>query len=55
VWKNSTYSLLGAALLLVVLSYVEFVASIHSYCENRWQMVILAISGLVVATFAIKN
>jgi hypothetical protein len=53
--KDPTYLFFGTALLLVALSYVEFVASVHSYCEDRWQMAVLAISGLVVAALAIRN
>jgi len=53
--KDRTFWLFGAALLFVVFSYAEFIASVHTYCENRWQMIVLAICGLVLAGFAIKR
>ncbi len=53
--KDPTAWLFGAGLLLVVLSYAEFIASVHTYCENRWQMIVLALCGLALLGFAIRN
>lgn len=53
--KDLTFRVFGAALLLVVLSYAEFIASVHIYRENRWQMIVLALCGLAVLGFEIRN
>lgn len=53
--KDLTFRSFGAALLLVVLSYADFIATVHTYCEDRWQMIVLAFCGLVILGFAIKN
>ena len=53
--RDLTFRVFGVALLLVVFSYAEFIASVHTYSENRWQMIALAFCGLAVLGFAIKN
>jgi hypothetical protein len=41
-----------AALVLAVLSYFSFGGLVHSYCENRFVMVLLALLG-VAAVFVL--
>lgn len=45
----------GIALFLTVVSYLSFFAFVHTYCENRPVMVVLAVAGMGTVHFVIRG
>lgn len=53
--KDHTIGIFVTALVLVALSAFEIGTAVHTYCEDRWKLPVLAVAAGLTLGFAIRN